>query len=137
MCRAGTDAISSSPALRRAGPDRWTTPLVPVGVQKFDSRWEEAAGRQALLRGRDASVFGMVTDACEAIPKEEAGAFLESLVGEGLAMFHTAGSLFGGRRVLVCCHLPESLELGPDQVDQCLVALWGQDDAEVDIQCIL
>ena len=72
-CRAGTDAISSSGAIRRAGLDCWKVPLIPVRAQKFDGRWEEVAGRQALLRSRDTPVLGMVTDAYAVIPQEEAG----------------------------------------------------------------
>ena len=110
-----------------AGLDRWNVVAVPVGAQGLDGTWQEVAGRKAIMRGMDGQVFGIVTDAYEVIQNEEAGSFLEALVGEGLAMFHTAGSLFGGRRVFVCCKLPDSLEIGPDKVDKYLVAIWGHD----------
>ena len=116
-------------AIRMAGLDRWNVRLVPVGAQSLDGTWQEVEGRKAIMRGMDGKIFGIVTDAYEVIPNEEAGAFLESLVGEGLAMFNTAGSLFGGRRVFVCCKLPDSIEIGPDKVDKYLVALWGHDGA--------
>jgi phage/plasmid-like protein (TIGR03299 family) len=114
-------------AIRLAGLDRWNVQLAPLGALTHSGTWEEIEGRQAIMRGMDGQVYGVVTDAYEVIQNEEAGAFLESLVGEGLAMFHTAGSLFGGRRVFVCCKLPDSMEIGPDQVDKYLVALWGHD----------
>ncbi len=116
-------------AIRMAGLDRWNVVAVPVGAQGLDGTWQEVAGRKAIMRGMDGQVFGIVTGAYEVIQNEEAGSFLEALVGEGLAMFHTAGSLFGGRRVFVCCKLPDSLEIGPDKVDKYLVAIWGHDGA--------
>ncbi len=116
-------------AIRIAGLDRWNVQLVPAGAQNFNGQWVEVPGRKAIMRGMDSQVYGMVTDAYEVIQNEEAGAFLESLVGEGLAMFHTAGSLFSGRKVFVSCKLPDSMEIGPDKVDKYLVALWGHDGA--------
>ena len=114
-------------AIRLAGLDRWNVQLAPLGALTLGGTWEEIEGRQAIMRGMDGQVFGIVTDAYEVIQNEEAGSFLESLVGEGLALFDTAGSLFGGRRVFVCCKLPDSMAIGPDQVDKYLVALWGHD----------
>lgn len=114
-------------AIRMAGLDNWRIEKAPIWAGGPRGEMIDVPDRKAIIRGMDNKVFSVVTDAYEVIQNEEAGAFLESLVGEGLAMFHTAGSLFGGRRVFVSCRLPDSLEIGPDKVDKYLVAIWGHD----------
>lgn len=114
-------------AIRMAGLDNWRLEKAPIWAGGPMGEMLDVPDRKAIVRGMDNKVFGVVTNAYEIIPNEEAGAFLESLVGEGLAMFHTAGSLFGGRRVFVCCKLPGSVQVGPDQIDKYFVAIWGHD----------
>ena len=93
---------------------------IPVIGQEIDTH-------KAVYRTQDDRFLGVVGSGYEVIQNEEAMGFLDTLVGEGMAMFHTAGSLFGGRRVFVSCKLPDSIQVGPDQVDKYMVALWGHD----------
>ena len=72
-------------------------------------------------------MLGVVGSAYECIQNAEAFGFLDGLVGEGLAMFHTAGSLFGGRKIFISCKLPESMNVGPDRMDKYLLLATGHD----------
>lgn len=114
-------------AMKLAGLDNWNVQLVPVQAVMPDGSLQTIDNAKAIVRGMDGSVFATVTDSYQTIQNEEAGAFLEAMVGEGLAMFHTAGSLFGGRKVFASCKLPGSIQVGPDQVDKYLVAMWSHD----------
>jgi len=123
--------VTSTAAMKLAGLD-WKVEKQPLYVKKYSDdgeaeRYEPFDTHRVVVRTEDRKVLGMVGQWYELIQNEEAVAFLDSLVGEGLAMYNTAGSLFGGRRVFCCCKLPESIQVGPDQVDKYLVAIWGHD----------
>jgi phage/plasmid-like protein (TIGR03299 family) len=119
--------VRAEAAMKLAALDGWRMQLVPVEAVLGDGQHVAVPNNHAIVRGMDSAVYGVAGDHYTLIQNEEAFAFLDSLVGEGLAMFHTAGSMFGGRRVFVSCKLPDSLQVGPDQVDKYLVALWGHD----------
>lgn len=114
-------------AMEAAELANWNVQLVPVQAVMSDGSVKVIDNGKAIVRGLDGQVFATVTDSYQTIQNEEAGQFLEAMVGEGLAMFHTAGSLFGGRKVFASCKLPESIQVGPDQVDKYLVAMWSHD----------
>jgi len=119
--------ITSTAAMKLAGLD-WKVEKSPVYAQTLRAdvlQYREVSEHKIVMRTEDQAVLGLVGDSYELIQNEEAFGFLDSLVGEGLAMYNTAGSLFGGRRVFCCCKLPDSVQIGPDQVDKYLVAIWG------------
>jgi phage/plasmid-like protein (TIGR03299 family) len=121
--------VTSAAALKLAALDNWNMQLVPVEAILADGSRVTMPNDHAIVRGMDGAVYGIAGDHYTVIQNEEACAFLDSLVGEGVAMFHTAGSLFGGRRVFVCCKMPDSIQVGPDKIDKYLVAIWGHDGA--------
>lgn len=124
--------VTAGAALKLAGLD-WTVEkraLFTRGRADIDGIpviGEPINSHCAVVRTTDDRILGVVGHSYEPIQNEEAFAFLDALVGEGLAMFHTAGSLFGGRRIFVCCKLPDAIQVGPDQVDKYLVAVSGHD----------
>jgi len=124
--------VTSEEALKLAQLD-WEVEKRPIftrGTAEIDGIpviGEEIDTHQAIFRKQDNKLFGVVGAGYEIIQNHEAMSFLDTLTGEGLAMFHTAGSMFEGRRVFVSCKLPDSIQVGPDQVDKYLVALWGHD----------
>lgn len=81
----------------------------------------------ATVRAEDNKLLGVVGDTYELIQNKDAFGFLDGLVGEGLAMYHACGSLYDGRRVFITCRLPDSLHIGPDQIDKYLVACTSHD----------
>ena len=106
-------------------------PLFLQGRKKVDGIpviGQEAPDHEAVVRKTDNKVLGVVGKRqYEPIQNGEAMAFLDALVGEGLAMFHTAGSMFGGRRIFVTCKLPDSIQVGPDKIDKYLALCMGHD----------
>jgi len=93
---------------------------IPVVGQKIGTH-------KAIVRTEDESILGVVGNSYEPIQNSEAFGFLDALVGEGLAMFHTAGSLFDGKRIFITCKLPNSIQVGPDQVDKYLALATSHD----------
>lgn len=121
--------VTSAAAMRFAGLD-WQVEKRPVYAQALtgsELEFKPVDTHNVVVRAEDQKILGLVGAGYELIQNEEAFGFLDSLVGEGLAMFHTAGSLFGGRRVFCSCKLPDSVQVGPDQIDKYLVAIWGHD----------
>lgn len=62
-------------------------------------------GFKANLREKDSHVLGVVTDRYKVVQNEDAFAFTDSLLGEGIT-YETAGSLRGGRRTWLLARLP-------------------------------
>ena len=94
------EAPSSKDALRLAGLD-WKVVQEPI----LTVRNEVVPGFKANIRDRDHSVLGVVTDRYKIIQNDEAFAFTDALLGEGVR-YETAGSLQNGRRVWILAHMP-------------------------------
>ena len=65
-------------------------------------------GYKANVRDTDRKVLGVVTDRYKVIQNEEAFAFTDTLLGEGVR-YETAGSLQEGRRVWMLARLPKGV----------------------------
>ena len=64
----------------------------------YADNWNRIPGYKANVRDSDQSVLGVVSDRYQVVQNEEAFAFTDELLGEGVR-YETAGSLQGGRRV--------------------------------------
>lgn len=64
--------------------------------------------------------MGVVTDRYKIIQNEEAFAFTDSLLGEGVR-YETAGSLMGGRKVWLLAHLPHEYIISGERISPYLV----------------
>jgi len=124
--------VTSEAAIRLAGLD-WTVEKRPVylrgtaAVDGIPVVGQEVPNYFATVRTEDEAILGVVGQSYEIIQNQEAFAFLDSLVGEGLAMYNCAGSLYGGKRIWITCKLPQAMQIGPDQVDKYLVCCTGHD----------
>lgn len=94
------EAPESKEALRLAGLD-WKVLQEPV----YTETKELIQGYKANVRDSDRKVLGVVTDRYKVIQNEEAFAFTDALLGEGVR-YETAGSLQDGRRVWLLARLP-------------------------------
>jgi phage/plasmid-like protein (TIGR03299 family) len=119
--------VTSTAALKLAGLD-WQVEKRPIYADNgIGEPSIPVTSHEAVFRTEDNRFLGVVGKGYELIQNEDAFAFLDALVGEGLAMFHTAGSIFGGRRVFISCKMPSSIQVGPDQVDKYLTLCTGHD----------
>ena len=109
------EAPDSKEALRLAGLN-WRVEQEPV----YTETKELVKGYKANIRSTDRKVLGLVTDRYKVVQNEEAFAFTDALLGEGIK-YETAGSLQGGRKVWMLARMPQDYILAGDRVSPYLV----------------
>jgi phage/plasmid-like protein (TIGR03299 family) len=81
----------------------------------------------ANVRSDTREVLGVVSPDYSIIQNLQAFQLMDEIVGESAAMYETAGSLNGGRRVWALAKLPKTLHVHDDVVDQYLLFVTGHD----------
>lgn len=109
------EAPNSKDALRLAGLN-WKVLQKPV----YTENEELVHGYKANVRDTDRKVLGVVTDRYKVIQNEEAFAFTDTLLGEGVR-YETAGSLQEGRRVWMLARLPREFIIGGERISPYMV----------------
>lgn len=91
-------------------------------------RITEIADRKAIVRCSDDSVLGIASPQYKPLQNSEAFEFFDQIVGSGQAIYHTAGSLRGGRRIWILAKLPQTAAVkGVDPVNNYLLLMNGHD----------
>lgn len=96
------EAVSSDEALRLAGLD-WNVAQHEVMVDNV-----VVPGYKANVRDSDNSVLGIVGNKYRNVQPEEAFSFTDELLAASDTRYETAGSLYGGRRIWLLAHMPET-----------------------------
>ena len=109
------EAPNSKDALRLAGLN-WKVLQEPV----YTENEELIQGYKANVRDTDRKVLGVVTDRYKVIQNEEAFAFTDTLLGEGVR-YETAGSLQEGRRVWMLARLPREFIICGERISPYMV----------------
>lgn len=109
------EAPDSKNALFMAGLD-WKVIQEPIYIDQG----EEISGYKANVRDSDRRVLGVVTNKYKVIQNDEAFAFTDSLLGEGVR-YETAGSLQGGKRVWMLARLPHEYIISGERISPFLV----------------
>ena len=109
------EAPNSKDALRLAGLN-WKVLQKPV----YTENEELVQGYKANVRDTDRKVLGVVTDRYKVMQNEEAFAFTDTLLGEGVR-YETAGSLQEGRRVWMLARLPREFIIGGERISPYMV----------------
>ena len=78
------------------------------------------------MRDTDNRVLGVVTDRYKVVQNEDAFAFTDKLLGEGVT-YETAGSLQEGRRTWLLARLPQRYIISGDEVNLYLVFMNSHD----------
>lgn len=109
------EAPNSERALSLAGLD-WKV----VQEEIYTPQQEIVEGYKANIRDSDRKVLGVVTDRYKVIQNEEAFAFTDELLGEGVR-YETAGSLQGGKRVWMLAHMPHEYIISGERISPYLL----------------
>lgn len=118
-----TGAMTAAQALEMARLD-WQ--VNKVQLQLPDGR--PATNCYATVRQDNGLVLGAVGKDFTPLQNADAFKFLDGVVGESLAMYETAGSIRGGRRVWMLAKLPESVAiLDRDPLETYLLLANGHD----------
>ena len=115
------EALNSKAALTEAGLD-WNVIQEPI----YTETKELIEGYKANVRDTDRQVLGVVTDRYKIVQNEEAFAFTDELLGEGVR-YETAGSLQGGRKVWLLAHLPHEYIISGERISPYLVFFNSHD----------
>ncbi len=115
------EALNSADALRLAGLD-WKVNQKSI----LTNEGVLIQGFKANVRDSDNQVLGVVTDRYKVVQNEEAFAFTDALLGEGVT-YETAGSLQNGRRVWVLARLPQKYFISEDEIAPYLVFMNTHD----------
>lgn len=109
------DALSSAETLAASGLG-WKV----VQKEILTEDGEPVPGFKANVRDSDEKVLGIVSDRYRVVQNEEAFAFTDRLLGEGVR-YETAGSLNGGRKVWVLARMPREYIMLGDRVSPYMV----------------
>lgn len=106
----GDKNLTAEEAIQKAGLN-WR---VETRVAKFignDGKPKDGDGFQIVRTDRDTSL-GHCGDIYTPLQNKEAFQFMDEVIGMGRAVYHTAGSLAGGRKVWLLVDMKESAEIG-------------------------
>lgn len=115
------EALNSKEALTEAGLN-WRVIQEPI----YTDTKELIEGYKANVRDVDRQVLGVVTDRYKIVQNQEAFAFTDELLGEGVR-YETAGSLQGGRKVWLLAHLPHEYIISGERISPYLVFFNSHD----------
>jgi phage/plasmid-like protein (TIGR03299 family) len=121
------EALTSHEAISAAGLD-WQVVQKPIYTSDFvcsignihSSDKQLIPNYKANVRDSDNQVLGVVSDRYNVVQNEEAFAFTDALIGEGVR-YETAGSLQSGRKVWLLAKLPEKYIIGGERIEPFLV----------------
>lgn len=116
-----TEAPDSKSALELAGLN-WTVIQKPIETQ--DGLL--IPGFKANMRNTDNQVLGVVTDRYKVVQNQDAFAFTDKLLGEGVT-YETAGSLREGHRTWLLAKLPQRYIISGDEMTPYLVFMNSHD----------
>jgi len=105
-----SEAQTSVDALRIAGLD-WTVALTDLAAIMPDGSHQPIDTHRATMRTDTGKALGAVGLRYQPLQNREAFAWMDEVVGEQLAIWHTCGSLLGGKDVWMLAKLPGTLEV--------------------------
>lgn len=115
------EAPCSKEALALAGLD-WKVIQEPIYTEKK----EAIEGYKVNVRDSDRKVLGVVSDRYKIVQNQEAFAFTDGLLGEGIR-YETAGSLQNGKRVWILARLPHEYIISGERITPYLVFFNSHD----------
>lgn len=114
-------APTSEDALRLAGLD-WKVRQEDV----YTDTGAFIAGYKVNVRDCDDKILGVVSNRYQIVQNEEAFAFTDALLGEGVT-YETAGSLQEGKRVWMLAKMPEKYIIAGDEIEPYFVIMNSHD----------
>lgn len=108
-------APGSKDALIAAGLD-WNVVQEPI----YTTENEPIKGYKANVRESDRKVLGVVTDRYKVVQNQEAFAFTDELLGQGVR-YETAGSLQEGKKVWLLAHMPHEYIIAGERISPYLL----------------
>ena len=103
------NAMTSKEAIEAASMD-WNVITTPVYIN-LNGEHLQVPDKAAIIREDTQEVFNILSDRYTPVQNVEAFQFFDAVVAAGSAIYHTVGSLDGGRRVWIAAKLPTTLKV--------------------------
>ncbi len=118
--------LTSSEALEAAHLN-WRVTGNPV-LAEVNGRATTVPGYQAITREDSGAVLSIMKESYHPIQNSEAFEFFDAVVGEGQAIYDTAGALHGGRRVWIMARIPGTVFVdGDDHLERNILLYTSHD----------
>jgi phage/plasmid-like protein (TIGR03299 family) len=120
---------TAAEAISAAGLD-WQVEMRPVyqelprGIQPF----VEILDKRAVVRIDTNEAFTVMGSSYEPVQNVDAFKFFDEVIAQGEAVYHTAGSLFGGKRIWILAKLPDDIQVIPNDPIQPYILLSNSHD---------
>jgi phage/plasmid-like protein (TIGR03299 family) len=119
-------AMTAQEAMVLAGLDT-TLHKQTLYVEDYGDGYLSVPDKKGIVRMEDGKVLGVVGDGYEIIQNRDCFDFMDGIIGEGRAVYETAGSLRGGSRIFLTVKMANALKIGPDKIDKYLCLSTSHD----------
>ena len=86
---------------------------------RLDSRDVKIPNNFAIVRDIDSSILGVVGSRYHPLQNRDAFRFFDGIIQKGEAIYHTAGSLSGGKKIWILAKLPGEISVhGKDKIEK-------------------
>lgn len=126
--RLGTQVAglaTAEEAIAAAGLN-WDVELIPIHIRE-NGGYRTIESHQAIARKTDRKVYGIVGQRYTPIQNRDSFKFFDSVVGDGGAIYETAGSLLEGRRTWILANLKDSLGIAGEEIKKYLLLTNSHD----------
>jgi phage/plasmid-like protein (TIGR03299 family) len=123
--------MTAAEAIEQAGLD-WEVIGTPVRYM-VDDALHTYPERQVLVRADNNFPLQTCSNSYKIVQNREAFNFFDGVVGAGEAVYETAGSLKGGRRIWIMAKLPGTLEIGRDDLVEKFILLANSHDGSMQV----
>ncbi len=127
--------VTAAAAIKLAGMDTVCEPrdVFIGGTNQVDGIpviGQKVPNIRAIVRTCDNKVLGTVGDRYSIIQNQECFDFMDDVIGSGQAVYHTAGSLRGGRQIFLTVKFPNTVKIGDDTIEKYLLLTSSHDGSQ-------
>lgn len=91
--------------------------------------------RKAVVRNTDNKILGTVGNRYTPLQNNESFNFFDSIIQENLAVYHTAGSLDGGKKIWILAKMPDYIQVKGQDIVEKFLLLSNSHDGSSAVQC--